>query len=91
MRVQASGAFEGLQGSIAYDATQLTVRRVSRAGSAGRALLEVNSGVPGTLRFAVANSKPLRNGVVLRIDFNVANRTGPVPAIQLLDATLSAE
>jgi hypothetical protein len=91
IQVQARSDFEGLVATLAYDAAQLTVHRVSLTGDARRALFQMNSGVPGTLKFALASSKPLRSGVLLRVEFDAVARTRPIPSVRLVSATVSGE
>lgn len=77
LSVGSPGSFRGLSAELRYDPTQLRGVSVHAVGAAREALMQVNTQVPGSLRLALASSRPVRNGVVLMLEFDTIHGRQP--------------
>jgi hypothetical protein len=88
LSVEGTGSFRGLSAQLSYDPTQVRGVSVHAVGAAHDALMQVNAQVPGSLRLALASSRPLQNGVVVMLEFDAARGQPTRGAVRIQSAVV---
>ena len=85
------GSFNGLDTTIDYDPTLVTLRGVHRMGAASSALLANNRSTPGTIVVALASAQQVPSGPVLMLEFEEHGAPRGRAAVHIRSATTDAD
>jgi hypothetical protein len=77
LSVVGTESFRGLSAQVSYDSARLRGVSVRAVGAARGALMQVNTRVPGSVRLALASTRPVRNGAVIMLEFDTIHGRQP--------------